>query len=240
MKTDQNAQAQTVLFMLLFALFVVLFGMSKVDPAKFKAASKGIRAAVGSSSADKIFGLDPMERSRSGGADLGSSESSSASRRERRVQKDLDELHAQLADILATGYGAHEAKGRARVLKDPRGLLIKLATRDMYPEGQVEMAEDLLPLLDQVGSVLKQSGQDIRVEGHADLGESKLEGIPGLWELSSARASWVAKRWIKKFELNPERIGIEAYSRYRPVSKEDPEGARAANRRVEIVVLARD
>jgi chemotaxis protein MotB len=77
----------------------------------------------------------------------------------------------------------------------------------------------------------------VRIEGHADPSEAETKSFPSDWELSSARAAWVAKYWVRRMNMDPKRLGIAGYGHFRPLNKSSNEWERAKNRRVEIIVL---
>jgi chemotaxis protein MotB len=63
------------------------------------------------------------------------------------------------------------------------------------------------------------------------------QNFPTNWELSSVRASHVARVIIDKFKFSPERIVVAGYGQYRPIKPNNNDLNRALNRRVEIKIL---
>lgn len=128
---------------------------------------------------------------------------------------------------------------RMQTLVDRRGLVIRLSAQDFFAEGEVIVREDLRPLLDRIGRIVARSKRPVRVEGYSDAGEPKPREFASHWEFSAARAAWVARYWITRFELDPQRIGVAGFAHYRPLGASDSassDWARGKNRRVEIVV----
>jgi chemotaxis protein MotB len=60
--------------------------------------------------------------------------------------------------------------------------------------------------------------------------------FPSNWELSSARAASIVRRFITH-GIEPARLTAIGYGEYRPISGNDGEEGRAKNRRVDIVIL---
>jgi hypothetical protein len=59
------------------------------------------------------------------------------------------------------------------------------------------------------------------------------------WELSSARATRIARLFLDLKALPPERISAAGYAEFHPVASNDTAEGRARNRRVDLVVLPR-
>ena len=75
-----------------------------------------------------------------------------------------------------------------------------------------------------------------QVEGHTDNVPIKTAQYPSNWELASARAIAVTKALVDA-SLPADRVSAASYADYRPVSSNDTPEGRAANRRIEIVVV---
>lgn len=58
------------------------------------------------------------------------------------------------------------------------------------------------------------------------------------WELSTSRATEMAKLFITWYEFPPERLSAAGYAEFHPVAPNDTPEGRALNRRVDIVVVA--
>jgi chemotaxis protein MotB len=126
---------------------------------------------------------------------------------------------------------------KLEVLRDPRGLIVRLAADDFFGEGEVTAKADFRPLLERLGKVVASAHRSVSVEGHSDASEAQgARGFPTGWELSSARASWVVRYWISKLGFPADRLSVVGYSHQRPISKGRTEKARGRNRRIEIVV----
>lgn len=131
----------------------------------------------------------------------------------------------------------------------PRGASISVALADklLFNAGQVLIHEKARAKLKAVGTLLKERFPDrlISIEGHSDSSPpNKMAAYyPTNWELSTARAMSVLRFLTDEIGLAPERICAAGFADCRPVVKEDTKAtkseqaiARAANRRVEIVV----
>jgi chemotaxis protein MotB len=77
----------------------------------------------------------------------------------------------------------------------------------------------------------------IRIEGHTDntpLGEGGK--FPTNWELSSARAAWITRYLIAKFNFPARRLSAAGYAEGRPIVENTTEENKSKNRRIELVV----
>ena len=91
--------------------------------------------------------------------------------------------------------------------------------------------------LKQIANVLKEfSDRRFQVEGHTDNVPMKSARFPSNWELSTARASAVARFFDKEGGISPQRLTACGYSYYRPVAPNDTPEGRSQNRRIEIIL----
>ena len=59
------------------------------------------------------------------------------------------------------------------------------------------------------------------------------------WELSSARATRIARIFLDMKAIPPERISAAGYAEFHPVASNNTAEGRSENRRVDLVVLPR-
>lgn len=239
---------------LLFAFFVIMYAMSQADAAKFKSASASIRAAF--SAAGPVGMLDlhgnaggdtanPFEKLESPGGrilNLPAGKTHTATDQDPELQN-MKEL---LEESISLELGVTDQTEQLQLLFDSQGLVLQIAMSDLFAPGEAAVRLDYRPVLDRVGRILLKTKRLIRIEGHTDPAEAKPQGFPSDWELSAARAAWVAKYWIERFGFDPKRMGAAGYSHYRPVkisqresanTKDESEWAGARNRRIEIIIL---
>ncbi len=103
-----------------------------------------------------------------------------------------------------------------------------------FPSGQSEINSDNFVLLNKVVKAIGLfPGSTVQVSGHTDsTGSSELNQ-----KISEQRAANVAKFLIEVGGISADRLSSAGYGKERPVqSNETPEG-RAANRRVEILIV---
>lgn len=120
------------------------------------------------------------------------------------------------------------------IISNRHELLIALKDTVQFASGKAELRQDLLPLLQKVAAIAR-SQPDIMLEilGHTDDVPISTAEFPSNWELSSARASRVA-RYLVKNGVDPTRFSIQGYGYFRPLLPNTNVENRGANRRAEI------
>jgi len=94
--------------------------------------------------------------------------------------------------------------------------------------------EESLPVLRAMADALRASTwiQKIRIEGHTDN-----QGSAAFNQMLSVRRARSVMRWLQEYGVDPARLEAAGYGASRPVSGNDTEPGRAANRRVELIII---
>ena len=105
----------------------------------------------------------------------------------------------------------------------------------VFDAGKATVREGAKPTLDKVAAALKKdySGKQIRVEGHTDSDPIKVSRWKSNQELSVARADAV-KKYLASKGVDANMVEVHGFGSDKPKSND-----KAANRRVEIVVVTR-
>jgi chemotaxis protein MotB len=119
------------------------------------------------------------------------------------------------------------------------GLVISLREAGFFASGSATPSPSTLSTLRQIAASLGQTPYDIRIEGHTDNIPIHTVEFDSNWELSTARATRMARLFLDLKALPPERISAAGYAEFHPVSTNDTAEGRAENRRVDLVVLPR-
>jgi chemotaxis protein MotB len=225
---------------LLFAVFVVLYAASKADEKKQKMVAESINSAFTS------LGLFSGAVRRPGSADstangsekpavpmnivMGDDVLSAA-----RVKDDLERLHHELAQTLSNHVATHTVS----IHMGRDGLVISLREAGFFASGSATPKPETLPTLKQIAASLSRTPYDLRVEGHTDNIRIHTSEFDSNWELSTARATRIARTFLDLKAMPPERISAAGYAEFHPVASNSSETGRAENRRVDLVVLPR-
>lgn len=113
---------------------------------------------------------------------------------------------------------------------------ILLSMRDSVPfaSGKADLRARALPVLEKIANVvLANADMAVAISGHTDNVQIANPAFPSNWELSTARASRVARYLIQR-GLRPSRIAVQGYADHRPKKPNSTPTNRRANRRVEI------
>lgn len=113
---------------------------------------------------------------------------------------------------------------------------VLLSMRDNVPfdSGRADLRTQALPVLEKIAHiVLANPEMSVAVSGHTDSVRIANPAFPSNWELSTARASRVARYLIER-GLRPSRIAVQGFAHHRPKKPNSTATDRRANRRVEI------
>lgn len=120
-------------------------------------------------------------------------------------------------------------------------LSVTIVNRILFLSGEAIVRQKGQTVLDRVGAALSNlSNQRIVIEGHTDnvpIGPKLRHLYPTNWELSTARATTVARHLIDEAGIDPGRISVAGYADTKPVATNTTDEGRAQNRRIEILLL---
>ncbi len=124
-----------------------------------------------------------------------------------------------------------------RMRVDERGLIISLVTDKLiFKRGEADLSPATVRIIGRICDTLKTVPNRIQVEGHTcDLPIASR--YPSNWELSTARASTVVRYMIEVKGIPADRLSASGYADSKPLVPNSSESNRAANRRVDIVLL---
>ena len=107
----------------------------------------------------------------------------------------------------------------------------------LFDSGSVELKDEALPVLDQVGRILERyAAGTIEIEGHTDNVPMSGAKYSNNDELSSGRALSVFNYLLSVSNLDPANIKHAGRGEYIPIADNSTAEGRARNRRVEIKI----
>jgi chemotaxis protein MotB len=223
---------------LLFAFFVVLYAFSRADQKKREQVSMSIDTAFRSmalfhDAAGQVHGsVVPIGEQ---GRDAMAIAMDEQVRSPSRVKTDLEVLGRELTQSLSKELAAHTVA--IRLGRD--GLIISLREAGFFTSGSAIPKPEAMSTLREIAASLSRSEYDVRVEGHTDNVAIHTAQFDSNWELSTARATHVARLLLDLNALPPDRVSVAGYGEFHPNASNDTEEGRAENRRVDLVVLPR-
>jgi len=157
---------------LLLCFFVLIVSISKVDTHRYEAMSDIMAEAMKGKAA-------PSKRT-----------AEQAKMQVDQKSKNLFELQLELAKLIGKESKAVNLKLR------PDAVAINLKGGVFFKLGSAELTSDALRILDKLAKPLTDAHYKLTIEGHSDNLPIKSTQFPSNWELSSARASSVARYFI--------------------------------------------
>lgn len=144
-----------------------------------------------------------------------------SARQEREYEARFEKVQSMFDDSEANVY-----RQRSNVLISAQGF--------NFPSGQSEMTADNFPLMNKLIQAIKSfPNPRIQVIGHTDsTGNDSTNQL-----LSQKRAEKVAKFFKEVGHIPGEHISVEGLGETKPVASNETVAGRAANRRVEIVIV---
>lgn len=116
-------------------------------------------------------------------------------------------------------------------------MVVELATDVLFSSGSANLSKDGEAALKEVAVVLAGiPDRRFQIEGHTDNDPINTPQYPSNWELASARALVVTKALISG-GMPAAQLSAASYGDLRPVASNDNKEGKAANRRIEIVVV---
>lgn len=121
------------------------------------------------------------------------------------------------------------------VTVDDRGLVATFKDSGLFKAGSADLLPKSIESLKRFVKFLYALPNDIVIEGHTDNQMIRSAIYPSNWELSSARASAVA-RFLESEGVGSKRITVIGYGSNRPRFRNNTPEKRALNRRVDVLI----
>ncbi len=120
-----------------------------------------------------------------------------------------------------------------------RGISIRIQNKLLFEKGSVKLKPESKKILRKIAIFLSFIDNPIVVEGHTDNVPVKFGGkFKDNWDISLHRAISVAD-FLENNDVEEKRIAVAGLADLKPIKPNDTEENRAANRRVEIIVVGR-
>ncbi len=215
---------------LLMVMFVVFYSMGQTDVKKYKALAEQMREAftVGGGPAKVI---DTNINSSAGTVEDGTSKPIVVPGIPESPPKS-EEVAGRLTQMLSqTGLG-----NEVSVQTNIEGVLISLSEKLTFKPGTIELSPEALPVLQTISGMVVPISNQIRLVGHTDNSPPADPHFQTNWELSFARAKFIADILLKA-GVNPQRIIVSGRGEYDPIFPNDTDAHRSLNGRVDIIII---
>jgi chemotaxis protein MotB len=231
---------------LLFAFFVVMYATSKADQKKQAEAAAAINSAFRSLGLfQSASSAKEAQAAKDSAAALATSQDDPVTPMNvvmgdqilasPEVQQDLERIKRQLEGLLSNQIARHVVALRV----GREGLIISLREAGFYDSGSAVPHLASIATLGQIADALRATPYDVRIEGHTDNMPIHTDQFDSNWELSTARATRLARIFIVGHQFAPARLSASGYAEYHPATTNATAEGRSQNRRVDIIVLPR-
>ncbi len=209
------------LMSLLLCFFVLLLSFSEMDVARFKEVAGSLRDAFGVQREEVVFQIPK-------GLDVVSTEFP--------ARFTVDEL----LERVKAAVKLELIKGEIQIESLKDRVILRFKDELMFPKGSAELTPRAKAVLLKLGEVLALFDGEIIVAGHTDNLPIHSPKFRSNWDLSAARAVSVVDFLLAHKFVLPRQIAAVGYGPSRPLYPNDTEEHRAANRRVEIILLQKN
>lgn len=219
---------------LLFAFFVVLFSSSQADKKKQSDLSSAMQSAFTPLGVFEAHSKTPPLAQ--GGSTINATP----------LALPLPTIHIETAEetekrlnkILAQQIAAGQIPpGSVTMHVTAEGLVISLHEAGFFPSGSAEVRPASIPMLSLLAKALPMG--PLRIEGHTDNVPIHTAQFATNWELSTTRATAIARLLLNHGPIDPASVSAAGYAEFHPIASNATEEGRAKNRRVDIILLRR-
>ena len=160
----------------------------------------------------------------------------------------LEEREKELARLTATYHSLEDKmaaeikRGDVKLSQSEGRIQVDLVDKVLFDSAQAEVSTRGEEVLTRLGAILQGiEDRQIQISGHTDDAPITLPDLKAKfatnWELSTARAVNVVRFLSEKASVKPGRLLAAGYGQYRPLATNATPKGRAANRRIEILLL---
>jgi chemotaxis protein MotB len=114
---------------------------------------------------------------------------------------------------------------------------VSLSEAGFFGSGAAAVVPGAAAKLREVALALRAVGRPIAVEGHTDDVPISTAQYPSNWELSTARATTIVRYLVEEMSFDPRTLAATGFAEFRPLGDNATPEGRAANRRVDLVLL---
>ena len=127
--------------------------------------------------------------------------------------------------------------GKLRIKIVDGRMVLELPTDILFASGSATLSPEGDAALQEVGGVLAEMrDRSFQVEGHTDNVPIETRRFSSNWELAAARALGV-RATLETAGMKPEQLSAASFGETRPVADNSSAAGKAANRRIEIVLV---
>ncbi len=222
---------------LLFAFFVVMYSVSRIDNKRMIDVVKSIKFAMHFKGQGGVDAMPIFDGPASEGGCVANVDT------ENRPQKQVEAVEAMRRRM--------EKKFKGFLLEKPgmttsvtlhvegKKLMVRLSVAHFFDPNAAALRPEVIPLLDVIASELAKMHRPIRVEGHTDDTLPLATRYRDNWDLSASRAASVAAYLARAHYIPGDLLSAAGFGDTRPIASNDTSQGRELNRRIDMVVEVR-
>lgn len=211
---------------LLFAFFVVMFSVSRVDTKQVGRFTESFSVAVGIVPFGGGQGKGVLP-----GAITPTPIKQGVEEAARPEKSEIGEVEGKLR-----GSGGADKMEGVTIHRYGNELVIRFAEAASFASGDAELKAPAVRALLAIADVLRDRKVALRVEGHTDNVPISNARFRSNWELSTSRAVAVVSELLVKGRMDPRRLAAAGYAEFHPIAPNTTPDQRTLNRRVDIVI----
>jgi chemotaxis protein MotB len=219
---------------LLFAFFVVMYSVSRVDNKRLSQAANSIKWAMHFGGNGGVGQMPIFDQPASSRNLIEMTPPQSVPSRAELIENLRAKIQARIRPfIVQRGLRGLQP---VTIMADLKRVTVRLAAADFFDPGKAALRPQILPVLDAIADEIVPLGRPIHVEGHTD--DTPVTGtrFSDNWELSADRAATVASYLERAHHTSPRLLTASGFAASRPIAFGDTPADREINRRVEMVV----
>jgi chemotaxis protein MotB len=220
---------------LLFAFFVVMYGISSVHIGKYASLSN----SMGSAFIGAQKGSGQTEE-----AEIGEHLKKTSlikplplSYLEQEKKRDRNRKNMlQVGLEITSEMGTLSESGDIKLVQTKRGMRIDISEQLIFAPGSATLTRESDAVIAKLGKIIAKTYGYIQIEGHTDIAPIKSAKFFSNWELSTARATTILHLLANAGVLETHMSAV-GYGSSLPLSVLNTPEANASNRRVSIMML---
>lgn len=233
---------------LLFAFFVVMYGISSVNEGKYRELALSIDQAFtpvnlenGQNTSKTILAVDERSSEEIKPIKL-EPPTANAELDEQRIhlvetiiqeQRQLNEVSIEFQEVLEEFID----QKLVNVKNHDFWIELEMNSELLFLSGEAEVSKRAIPILKKVAELVNDMPNMISVEGYTDNQPINTPLFHSNWDLASARATSVVKQLVSE-NINPIRLSAVGYGEFHPVADNTSAEGRFKNRRVVLLVMS--
>lgn len=220
---------------LLFAFFVVMYGLSTINQNKYRDLT---------SSLGNAFGRQNTAAPMSNNSASNHSQQPKLSvvpnlpfnkvinERLKREREGMTAIGVNLANNLAPLINT----GKLRVIQNNQGIRIDISDSMLFESGSATLSPAAEPLLKWLAQSLAADHHMLQIEGHTDNVPIHNANFISNWELSAVRASSMVRMFAEN-GIEETRLSAVGFGASRPIADNGSAEGRSKNRRLSMMIL---